>query len=78
MVRTARIGAPSRVGPDRRSSHGRSTENEHDEGDMPGERTSWWTRTFRRIAPDRLGRRWDRLPEGSREDAAHYNMRSGL
>ena len=42
------------------------------------ERHSLWTRVFRWVLPDKVARRWDRLPEGSQKDAAHYNMRSGL
>jgi hypothetical protein len=39
---------------------------------------SFWSRVTRAVLPDRIVRRWDRLPEGSQKDAAHYNMRSGL
>jgi hypothetical protein len=49
-----------------------------DEQDAREEGPSLWTRVFRGVLPDRVARRWDRLPEGSQKDAAHYNMRSGL
>lgn len=49
-----------------------------DEQDARDERQSSWTRVFRGVLPDKVARGWDRLPQGSQKDAAHYNMRSGL
>lgn len=49
-----------------------------DQQDPHGEQQSLWTRMFRRVLPVEVARRWDRLPESSQKDAAHYNMRSGL
>jgi hypothetical protein len=43
-----------------------------------GVQPSLWTRLVRAVLPRRATKRWDRLPEGSQQDAAHYNMRSGL
>ena len=42
------------------------------------DRPSRWTRVFRAVLPRKVVHRWERLPEGSQQDAAHYNMRSGL
>jgi hypothetical protein len=41
-------------------------------------KSSVWSRMVRAVLPDKIGHRWARLPEGSQQDAAHYNMRSGL
>lgn len=43
-----------------------------------GVQPSLWTRLIRAVLPRRTTKRWDRLPEGIQQDAAHYNMRSGL
>jgi hypothetical protein len=43
-----------------------------------GVQPSLWTRLVQAVLPRKITRRWDRLPEGSQQDAAHYNMRSGL
>jgi hypothetical protein len=42
------------------------------------DKPSLWSRLARTVLPDRVVHRWDRLPESSQKDAAHYNMRSGL
>lgn len=52
-----------------------SDSNELDAGD---EKSSMWTRLVRAVLPQKVVHRWDRLPDGSQQDAAHYNMRSGL
>ena len=52
--------------------------SERDEQEAAGEKPSLWTRLFRTVLPGKMGRRWERLSEGSQQDAAHYNMRSGL
>ena len=39
---------------------------------------SLWSRLARAVLPERVMHRWDRLPDSSQQDAAHYNMRSGL
>jgi hypothetical protein len=41
-------------------------------------RPSRWRRLVRAALPRKVVHRWDRLPEGSQQDAAHYNLRSGL
>ena len=51
---------------------------ERDEVTSGDGRTSLWTQLFRAVLPRKVVHRWDRLPEGSQQDAAHYNMRSGL
>ena len=51
---------------------------ESDELDAGHETSSTWTRLVRAVLPHKVAHRWDRLPEGSQKDAAHYNMRSGL
>ncbi|MGB0113146.1 MAG: hypothetical protein WBP59_07980 [Ilumatobacteraceae bacterium] len=51
---------------------------ESDELQTTGRAQPWWKRLFHNVVPDRVARRWDRLPQGSQQDAAHYNMRSGL
>jgi hypothetical protein len=49
-----------------------------DEPDADAVKPSFWTRVVRAVLPDKIVHRWDRLPESSQQDAAHYNMRSGL
>jgi hypothetical protein len=49
-----------------------------DEREAGSEQRSLWSRLADAVLPDKMLRRWDRLPEGSQQDAAHYNMRSGL
>ena len=51
---------------------------ERDEETSVDRRPSLWTRLFQVVLPRKVVHRWDRLPEGSQQDAAHYNMRSGL
>ena len=51
---------------------------ERDEVRSGDDRPSLWTRLFRAVLPRKVAQRWDRLPEGSQQNAAHYNMRSGL
>lgn len=53
-------------------------ESESDELDAGDQTSSMWTRLVRAVLPHKVAHRWDRLPEGSQQDAAHYNMRGGL
>jgi hypothetical protein len=52
--------------------------SDSDEPVAGDDKPSLWSRLVRAVPPDRVVHRWDRLPESSQKDAAHYNMRSGL